>query len=99
MYYKAVDDYLMSLGLKRVIPIKYKINQWVYPREEPQEGEFTPGGLWVGKHRSFISWLRRYMRLKYQKEIVVFSCEIGSILFETVNRIKTDKVRLLEKVI
>jgi len=97
-YFKAVDDNLMSLGLKRVTPIKYKINKWVYPREKPQKGEFTPGGLWVGKHSSFISWLRRYMRLKYQKEIRIFSCEIGEILFETVNRIKTTKVKLIEEV-
>jgi len=96
--YKAVDPELNSLGLKRVTPIEYKVGEWVYPREEPQEGQYTPGGLWVVKHTGFIRWLSKYLAEKYERPMIVYSCEIGEVLWESVNRIKTDKVRLLELV-
>ena len=96
VYYKAVDPELMSLGLRRVTPIEYKIGEWVYPREEPQGGQYTPGGLWVGKHKGFISWMERYLADKYDRPMLLYTCEIGKILWESVNRIKTDKVKLLE---
>jgi len=96
--YKAVDPELNSLGLKRVTPIEYKVGERVYPREEPQEGQYTPGGLWVAKHTGFIRWLSKYLAEKYERPMIVYSCEIGEVLWESVNRIKTDKVRLLELV-
>ena len=94
--YKAVDNDLLSLGLKRCTPIQYFIGEWVYPREEPQEGQYTPGGLWVGKHTGFTKWLTGYLAKKYERPMLVYTCEIGEILWESVNRIKTDKVKLLE---
>lgn len=96
VYYKAVDAELMSLGLKRVNPIQYELGEWVYPREEPQEGQYTPGGLWVAKNKSFIKWLEKYLAEKYERPMLVYSCEIGETLWESVNRVKTDKVKLLE---
>ena len=98
IYYKAVDDDLMSLGLKRCNPIQYYLDRWVFPREEPQEGQYTSGGLWVGKHTGFIRWLDKYLAEKYERPMLVYSCEIGEVLWESVNRIKTDRVRLLELV-
>ena len=95
IYYKAVAPNLKSLGLKRAKPIQYRLNRWVYPREKPDYGEFTAGGLWVGKNKSFINWIRKYMREKYGRRILIYTCEIGGVLFETCNRVKTDKVRLV----
>ena len=96
--YKAVDPELYSLGLKRVTPVPYKIGEWTYPREEPQEGQYTPGGLWVAKNKSFIHWLEKYLAEKYERPCLFYTCEIGKVLWESCNRIKTDKVRLLELV-
>lgn len=93
--YKAVDPDLMSLGLKRAIPIQYLIGEWVFPREAPQEGQYTPGGLWVAKHKGFIRWMERYLKDKYERPMLVYSCEVGETLWESVNRIKTDRVKLL----
>jgi len=97
--YKAVDVELKSLGLKRAIPIQYKIGEWVYPREEPQGGQYKPGGLWVAKNKSFIHWIKKYMREKHNREAFIYTCEIGNVLWESRNRIKTDKVKLLWKVV
>ncbi len=98
IYYKAVDPELMSLGLKRAVPIQYVIEEWVYPREKPQGGQYTPGGLWIAKHKGFIRWLDKYLFDMYKRPMLVYSCEMGDILWESVNRIKTDKVKLLELV-
>ena len=95
LYYKAVAPNLKSLGLKRTKPIQYGLNKWVYPREIPQNGELTPGGLWVGKNKSFIHWIIKYMREQHNRRAFVYVCEIGNVLHETRNRIKTDKVKLL----
>lgn len=98
MYYKAVTLNLRSLGLRRVKPIQYRLEKWVFPRESPQQGEFTPGGLWVGKNKSFVNWLRRYMKEKYQRRVLIYECKVGETLFETTTRIKTTKVKLIRLV-
>lgn len=99
IYYKALDPQLKSLGLKRANPIQYLEEEWVYPREVPDPGQYTKGGLWVGKNRSFIRWICKYMREKYDRDVVVYTCDIGQTLWESCNRIKTDKVKLLERVV
>ena len=98
-YYKAVAPNLKSLGLKRTRPIQYKIGKWVYPREEPQQGEYTAGGLWVGKNKSFAHWIIKYMKEQYNRRAFIYFCEIGDTLYETCNRIKTDKVKLIKRYI
>ena len=98
-YYKALDPNLKSLGLKRAVPIQYKIGEWVKPRETPDCGEYTKGGLWVGKHPGFIRWIIKYMQEKYGRDVVIYTCKIGRVLWESCNRIKTDRVMLLEEVI
>lgn len=94
--YKAVKPNLKSVGLARAIPIQYKLNQWAYP--DKVSSSKVRDGLWVGKHKSFISWLRRYVLETRGYQIRVFECEIGTVLYETSNRIKTDKVKLIREV-
>ena len=99
MYMKAVDEDLMSLGLKRAKPIQYVIGEWVYPREIPSGDPNRGGGLWVAKNMKFVSWLRKYLLNKYGRSMRLFACEIGDILYESVNMIKTDRVKVLEELV
>ena len=94
--YKAVKPNLESVGLARAIPIHYELDKWAYP-DKISDSKIRDG-LWVGKHKGFISWLRRYVLLTRGYQIRVFECEIGIVLYETSNRIKTDKVKLIKEV-
>ena len=94
IYYKATKQDMTSVGLARAVPILYRLNEWVYP--DKVSNSKIRDGLWVGKHKGFIGWLRRYVRTTRGYEIRVFECEIGNILYQTSNRIKTDKVKLVK---
>ena len=96
MFYKATKEDLTSVGLARAIPIQYYLNKWAYP--DKVSNSKIRDGLWVGRHNGFINWLRRYVWDTRGYEIRVFECEIGDILYETCNRIKTDRCKLTREV-
>ena len=86
---------MTSVGLARAIPIQYYLGKWSYP-DRVSDSKIRDG-LWVGRHKGFINWLRRYVRTTRGYEIRVFECAIGRTLYETCNRIKTDKIKLLKE--
>ena len=96
VYYKATQSNMTNCGLARAPIMQYFLNKWVYPDKVSYSK--IRDGLWVGKHKGFIAWLRRYVRKTRGYEIRVFECEIGVILYQTSNRIKTDKVMLTREI-
>ena len=95
IYYKATKLDLTSIGLNRAGIVQYKLGGWVYP--DKVSSSPIRDGLWVGKNKGFINWLRGYNLKKYNRKIRIFECEIGNVLYETSNRIKTDRVKLLSE--
>lgn len=96
-HFKVVKDDLTSVGLLGASLVQYKIGEWAYPLEPLSDHPRKGGGLWVLKTRSDAFRFKRYMGTKYGIEVRVFTCEIGTVLFSTSYRVKTDRVMLLEE--
>ena len=97
MYYKGLKPNLFNCGLNRAKPLQYRINEWVYP--DCVSDSKVKDGLWVAKNKSFIRWYIRYVRETRGYTPIVYECEIGAILYETSNRVKTDKVKITRRFI
>jgi hypothetical protein len=95
MLLKATKPNLYNCGLNRAKPLLYKVGEWVYPDEVNNSS--VSGGLWVGKNKGYINWFSRYVLETRGYEPLIWECEIGSILYETSNRIKTNRVKLLRR--
>jgi len=97
IYLKATKISMESIGLNRASIVQYNLGVWAYP--DKVSSSPIRDGLWVGKNRGFINWLKRYNLKRYNRRIRVFECEIGTVLYETCNRIKTDRVKLIKEII
>jgi hypothetical protein len=96
-YYKVVTEDLKSLGLRKNPNIMtFPINEWVYePKERIDYSNKDLGGIWVAQTLSGAKGLVRYMKKKYNKDVRLFECEIGDILYQNSYRVKTDKVKMI----
>ena len=95
IYYKATQFNLMNCGLNRAKPLQYKVGEWVYP--DTTSDSPIRDGLWVAKNKGFCTWFKKYVLETRGYIPLIWVCEIGSNLYETSNRIKTDKVKLIER--
>jgi len=96
--YKVVTTDLKSLGLRNNPNIMhFPLNKWVL-EPTPIEGKIDHGGIWCAINLSNAKGLKKYFEKKYGPARI-FSCEIGNILFENSYRIKTDKIKLIKKII
>jgi len=99
-YYKVVTQDLQSLGLRKNPNIMiFPIDEWVYePKDRIDYSKNDLGGIWVAQSLSGAKGLVRYMKKKYNSDVLLFECEIGNILYQNSYRVKTDKVRLVDEV-
>jgi len=95
-YFKALQPSLLNCGLNRAKPLQYLVGEWVFP--DYISGSSVKDGLWVGKNKGFIRWFKKYVLETRGYVPVVFECDIGDILYETSNRVKTDRVKITEEV-
>lgn len=97
-FYKVVTSELESLGLRKNPNVMvFSIGQWVCEKE-PKLGKSDIGGIWVCRTKSRANELRRYMKSRWEKDVKVFTVDIGNILYSNSYRVKTDRVKLLLEV-
>jgi len=98
IYFKVLTQDLMSVALLGAHSIKYKVGEWVYPGESLSGHPRKGGGLHVCKTAGEAKQIKRYVKRKHDLSCRIFSCLIGSVLYENDSRAKTDKVMLLEEI-
>lgn len=96
MYYKVVTNDMKSLGLRKNPTIMKFSSDWTY-EPFPKVGNMDNGGIWVANGKSQATILQKYM-LSKGIPTILFSVEIGKILYSNSYRTKTDKVKLINEI-
>ena len=98
-YYKVVTGGMRSLGLrKNPNTMKFTVGEWTYDKTELFLDNRDNGGIWVANGMGAANTLKKYMMKRYGVGCLIFSVEIGSILYQNSYRTKTDRVRLVDMV-
>jgi len=96
--YKVVTQDLESLN-NDSYTITYPINSWyAFPKDQITMGSREDGGIWSSISLASAKNLERMMLEKHSKRVRIFKAALGEILYSDEDRIKTDRIKLLEEV-
>ena len=78
--------------------IKYEFDEWLWlPRRNIEEGNGDFGGIWTARTPGGARMYQKYMMEKYDQETLAFKSLIGKVLSVNSGRVKTNGIRLIEK--